>query len=45
MMRTRHHRSWGRVRRHLRTASGQWLIAADWVVLHRMNGGTVSRYA
>jgi RNA-directed DNA polymerase len=45
MLRARHHWSWGQVRRHLRTASGQWLIAADGVAFYRINGVTVSRYA
>jgi len=45
MLRARHRWSWGQVRRHLRTASGQWLIAADGVAFFRINGVTVSRYA
>ena len=45
MLKARHHWNWGQLRRHLRTASGQWVISADGVAFFRINGVTVSRYA
>jgi RNA-directed DNA polymerase len=45
MLRARHGWSWGQLRRHLTTANGRWLIAADGVEYFRIQGVTVSRYA
>ena len=45
MLRARHGWSWGQLRRHLTTATGRWLIAADGVEYFRIEGVTVSRYA
>jgi RNA-directed DNA polymerase len=45
MLRTRHHWSWGQLRRRLATAEGRWQIAADGVEYFRIEGVTVSRYA
>jgi len=45
MLRARHGWNWGQLRRHLKTASGRWVIAADGVEYFRIQGMTVSRYA
>ena len=45
MLRARHGWNWGQLRRHLKTASGRWVIAADGVEYFRIQGVTVSRYA
>jgi RNA-directed DNA polymerase len=45
MLRARHGWSWGQLRRHLTTATGRWLIAADGVEYFPIQGVTVSRYA
>ncbi len=45
MLRARHGWSWGQLRRHLRTPTGQWQIAADGIEYFRIQGVTVSRYA
>jgi RNA-directed DNA polymerase len=45
MLRARHGWNWGQLRRHLTTATGRWLIAADGVEYFRIEGVTVSRYA
>jgi RNA-directed DNA polymerase len=44
MLRARHGWNWGQLRRHLKTASGRWVIAADGVEYYRLQGVTVSRY-
>jgi RNA-directed DNA polymerase len=45
MLRARHGWNWGQLRRHLKTASGRWVIAADGVEYFRIQGATVSRYS
>jgi len=45
MLRARHRWNWGQLRRHLKTASGRWVIAAGGVEYFRLQGVTVSRYS
>ena len=45
MLRARHGWNWGQLRRHLKAASGRWVIAADGVEYFRIQGVTVCRYS
>jgi RNA-directed DNA polymerase len=45
MLRTRNRWNWAQARRHLKAASGRWVIAADGVEYFRIQSVTVSRYA
>ncbi|MBP2707460.1 group II intron reverse transcriptase/maturase [Microbispora sp. RL4-1S] len=45
MLRARHGWNWGQLRRHLKTGTGRWVIAAGGVEYFRLQGVTVSRYA
>jgi RNA-directed DNA polymerase len=44
MLRARHRWNWGQLRRHLTTANGRWLIAADGIEYFRIEKVTVTRY-
>ena len=45
MPRARHGWNWGKLRQHLVTPDGRWLIAAGGVEYFRLQSVTVSRYA